>query len=132
MRAHKYKVWDKINKRWISAFSFKLSSSGDIMAVEDVDGEIYGLHQVDILDYIGLGDKNGREIYEGDIVECKDMHDINIDYWGIKPPRYTIGWNSYDASFCLVFHNGLPLDLSSYWEVIGNIYEDSSLLGGEK
>ena len=85
-------------------------------------------NEIDLMQYTGLKDKNKVEIYDGDIVECKVMHDININYWVIKPPRWIVEWNTLGANFALKHTNDLPFDLSSYWEVIGNIYENKELL----
>jgi len=66
-------------------------------------------------------------VYEGDILECQDMHDSNIDYWGgetwqdgtKKKPTFLVEWTR--ARF------NHPYDIE-YWSVIGNIYEHSHLL----
>ena len=67
--------------------------------------------------YTGLSDKNGKEIYEGDIIEYQS---------GIKPQRTIIEFeiHCYNAGF---YPQG-GANASHYWEVIGNIREHPELL----
>ena len=75
------------------------------------------------MQYIGLKDKNGKEIYEGDIIECfgnynKGIYIIDFYEGGFRPFA--------DSD------DGLPYPHPEECEVIGNIYENLELLKGER
>jgi len=123
MREIKFKAWEGRRKEmdYINDL-YWFEENG----VSDGAGDgLYGNYK--IMQYTGLKDKNCKEIYEGDIVECVDMHDSNIDYWIVKPPRYKVYWNDEWACFEIT-GMGMPDDISRYWEVIGNIYENPELV----
>ena len=71
----------------------------------------------DIMQFTGLLDKNGKEIYEGDVV-----YDPS-EYGGKK----TVVWNSGLCCFEFDSALGYPLSSASKCEVIGNIYENPNL-----
>ena len=84
--------------------------------------------EIELMQSTGLKDKNGKEIFEGDIV----------DYKGRKA---VIKWHGSYASFIYRFVDELqervsewhPLFLAYYhFEIIGNIYENPQILEGEE
>ena len=115
MREIKFRAWDNEKKKMETTFC--VTSQGSIREhlvarpIKCLDG-IYILMQ-----YTNLKDKNGREIWEGDIV--KAQHDIGeipynqeIVYRG---GGFCVGARDYIACFKNI-------------EVIGNIYENGELL----
>jgi uncharacterized phage protein (TIGR01671 family) len=103
----------------------------------------YHVQPKTIGEYTGLKDKNGKEIYEGDIVRFadkwewyrgewaggllateKDKKEVETDH--VKYPYQTEVVEYNQGSFWPAPASELPI----YWEVIGNIHENPELLKG--
>lgn len=79
-------------------------------------GDIFENDRFIVMQYTGLKDKNGKEIYEGDII------DIGIGKTQIK-------WNHSHLAFRLKGYNIQKLtEYNDFFEVIGNIYQNPNLL----
>ena len=110
MRDIKFRAWDKLKKRIITSIELKDYT----MDWFEYNGDLT------FMQFTGLLDKNGKEIYEGDIVKIgKDLIEevkwITGEKWLAKECP-VIGWVNFSNIYTQ------PI------EVIGNIYENSELL----
>lgn len=129
----KFRLWSKIGKKFIETnnpnLEFVINNNGYLYSIENFYGEIYVLPQMDIevLQFTGLQDRNGKEIYEGDILKYNFPYDGRLKH--ISPVTYL----ETQASFGLkdIYGNEIPLyriTANNYFEVVGNIYENPELL----
>lgn len=132
MRESKFKTWDKTHKKFWDADLY-LDCEGSVYEM-DGDEESMWLSPTDnfiIVWYTGLKDKNGKEIWEGDVVE-KWCHCGQLDR---RDPLYNRGIGYYKSLTTAVKwseqglnYNIYPHYNDSYWEVIGNIHDNPELL----
>ena len=122
---HKFRAWDKKKKKMYEVRQLpETNVEGTPCTVWDNDGEELiileyldweitknDLSNLSFMQFTGLKDENGKEIYEGDVVHRKG--DDNT---------YTIEWVEDFAGF------NIDWGTAEDCEVIGNIYQDNHLL----
>ena len=127
MRDIRFRAWNKETKEM----------NYDVQRCKDCDsGECFGHYfykDYILMQYTGLHDKNGKEIYEGDIVSYIDTNSLFED--GIYKVGFQYGsFMLYSLKFTThdkVAINGNDEEDYKYskdFEVIGNIYEHSYLV----
>lgn len=104
--------------------------TGFIAPLVNLGGGMWGMiDKYELMQSTGMKDKNGVEIFEGDIVavenhpfQRKEDSSAGMEIEG----DYVVGWNQYDLTWCA--GDLLLVRLKPYVRVIGNIYENSELL----
>jgi uncharacterized phage protein (TIGR01671 family) len=119
MREIKFRLWNDAQ-----GFMDEVDSI-DLEAWNDPDERPSNIH---LMQYTGLKDKNGVEIYEGDIVRIGTLEGepLGAIEWDENYAQYEINDNDrYKFGGEYVEHHR-----AQSFEVIGNIYEDPELLRG--
>lgn len=140
MRELKFRVWNKANNRYLRRDSTGIDNLGNIIDFENCDEDNRGVHKVRVLgkndmgftteQYTGLHDKNGKEIYEGDILSIPRRKDKK------KDKLYTVVWHKTHARLNFANTNGefgeISIGKIMRSQIVGNIHENSELLERKK
>lgn len=118
MREIKFRAWDKDEKKMSKVIGIEQNKEGEVYVYETDDSvtEFHPKHN-ELMQYTGLKDKNGKDVYEGDRVKFRSHPEktrIMEIIYDTKSARFMAqdidGWHSFQH------YNDL--------EVIGNIYEN--------
>ena len=122
MREIKFRVWDKEEDVMYQNGSFTLEVLGKFVSVY-VKAKPYIRELIDykLMQYTGLKDKNGKEIYEGDIVKFRNKYISKVEYSNTQ--GFIVRFKQAGLHHCInIFSTDSDI------EVIGNIYENEDLL----
>ncbi len=106
----------------VSAIDFA-RLKGEIVSLDKMETLMCKLDLNNLIQCTGLKDKNGKLIYEGDIVQwsCADEKNIGIVVWNDVYMQFYIEYDSLLYSF-------FPKRIVEKVEIVGNIYENPELL----
>lgn len=114
MREIKFRAWLPKPKMMV----YEMEQDSDLMDI--ITDHNYKNGNYILMQYTGLKDKNGKEIYEGDIV-----------YVASEDENASIEWDNETARFILSFDDWFA-DFDNYYgkdlEVICNIYDNPDLI----
>lgn len=115
---------------WDNSCIRESATDNHIMNILTGDEYIWFESGFELMQHIDKKDKNGEDIYDGDIISGKDTTNApSINPIDLKPLRYKISFSSNGYYFSNVEYCGSyqshPLQslLNCEWEVVGNIYQ---------
>lgn len=125
MREIKFRSWDTYNKEMLEVqeLDYADSYNGQPMIRTTMYNDYFDTEDMILMQYTGLKDKNGVEIYEGDIVR-------------ILGGEYEQGFYEWEEKVCIkdFIYDGFNLMMTvnqignEALEVIGNIYDNPELI----
>lgn len=126
MREIKFRAWHIEREKMFCVESLQLEDEYYVLNDGDIYSDAFSVKKSDIqlMQFIGIQDKSGREVYEGDIIQ-----------YG-TPPTYqsSIFWSPQDFGFVtynelLGEYTGLSF-FTGYknFKVIGNVHQNPELL----
>lgn len=150
MREIKFRAWDRDRRVMLSGDDIE-STMNPNGSHEYYSGLSYGVlfvsyfhytgdwRECDVMQFTGLHDKNGKEIYEGDILRCvtekvrvSDNKPTGVFVTKIKLIEWQPEWSRFQFKNTNGNFELLPCTkqgwVSEWYEIIGNIYESFDLL----
>lgn len=113
-RQIKFRTWSKTNG--MLDFDTLENAGWDFQMIRMFNE---GKLDCELMEFTGLKDKNGKGIYEGDIVKASYRNTPQVVEWIAKYAGFSIGGAMPERPVNSDFTD---------WEIIGNIYENPELL----
>jgi uncharacterized phage protein (TIGR01671 family) len=137
MRQLKFRIWDKLQKQYTystdwAARHYWITLSGQVQNMQNGAGS----PELVIQQWTGLQDKDGKEIYEGDLVKTENADRKNYDerflsvnsevYYNKNTASFRTNWTNAPKTIYLVGELALPYSGATN-KVVGNIFQNPEL-----
>lgn len=131
MTIPKFRAWDKISKKMFPVTMIDFGQS--YVMIEEINGLWCerDFDEIELMQSTGLFDKNGKEVFENDVIRDSD------GFEGIV--QYDESYGMYGIAYLPTLSNGIDMtfeelkdNFRNKFEVIGNIYENPELLEEEE
>jgi uncharacterized phage protein (TIGR01671 family) len=133
MREIKFRAWDEKFHKWLHPYPEGFHVIGEVtafdligMQLKESTPELTTLERIGdvrLVQFACILDKNGKDIYEFDLLSDEDGHTGIVQWCELQGVAgFEIEWD--DGDHCLIFDDAAHCDI----EVIGNIFENPELL----
>lgn len=122
----KFRAWDKVNKGFINGFNMIGYSTGQGAPSKQLQrfNSYWNDEDIVLMQCTGLRDKNGKKIYEGDILAFyQEPFGIRKEVVEFRDFCFSVG-----LSYNFIFNKFVIQFEDTGFEVIGNIYEHPHLI----
>ena len=136
MREIKFRAWDKDFEEMLHVAKIEFGNNQELFieCYWENDNDLYlreNNERIVLMQYTGLKDKNGAEIYEGDVLEIK-VHDYStkrciatekrvVEY---RKCSFGVEWGHRSEFISLCGFS----EQNTTFNVVGNVYQNSELL----
>lgn len=138
-RTLKFRAWDTVEKKWLFGYEYPNLGGFNLTGEVVLCGEISSVpllkwNDIAIMQYANIQDKNGKDIYDGDILKYENEYG-RIHYHRVFAVKGGLAINTHSDDFAkekIVFYEAVADMQTAGWieqcEVIGNIHENPELL----